>query len=298
MNNFLHCMGSATILFSVLTIATISTLLSERVGILNIGVNGMMIVGAITFSTFSKLIGINSSLHWYWQIFALLFVCIISAIISLLHSFACITLKADQTVVGMAINIFASGLGLFFINIPGLSTGNNIVSSFQNIAIDKNKIFNLYLLIAIIIIVLIFVFFNFTRLGMNYKAIGENTHAAYAAGINIIKSQYISVTFSGILAGFAGALYIFYNSNIFAGNVQGMGYTALAILICGQWRIEIICIVSLFFSLLISATSNEWNILVSLNLLKTLPYILTIIFMIFISKYSKIPKSVGIPFII
>ncbi len=297
----LDYLSNFTLVFSILFIASLSGLASERAGIINIGINGMMIIGALSFSLLGHFMGNKSN---YLQILAILLTMIITGFFSLLHAFACIKLKANQIISGIAINVLASGLGLFFVAIPEITSGSEIFTNFTLISLDsKNGILSLFFFIALFLFVLLYIFFNKTRLGMRYKAIGENPHAAYALGIKVIKIKYFAVILSGCLAGLAGSMFTFYNSNAFSGNVKGEGYIALAILISGQWKVEFIIISSIVFSLLLSFADyipTDPNISQSISnnsiLFSTLPFIITILSMIIFAKNSQVPKALGIPF--
>ncbi len=300
MDNLLQWLGFSSLLFVVLSSASLSGLMSEKVGIINIAINGIMIIGALVFSILGQITN-KSENTWYWQMFALIITCIITGFFALLHGIATITFKADHIVSGMAINILASGIGLFFTSIPNFASGDIIYNHFNVIEVDKYGIINLYLFIILIIASAIFIFLKFTRKGMNYKAIGENQYAAYAMGINVNKNKYIAIFISGILAGFAGSIYTLYNSSMFIGNVSGLGYTALAIMICAQWKSEFIVVIAILFALLTGASNVIWDNDVfkkSQDLFRTLPYAITIILMIMVSKTSMAPKSLGQTFLL
>ncbi len=220
-----------SIIFPVLLLAALAGLACERAGIVNIGINGMMVFSALVFSLLGHFFGGKSN---YLQIPALLITCIASSLFALLHGFACIKLKANQIVSGVAINMLASGIGLFCVNISSLSISNNIFTNFQLLAFDKSRISNIILILAVLIGILGLVFFSKTVFGMRYKSIGENPYSADSIGINVERTRYIAVAISGALAGLAGAGFTFYSSSAFQGNVQGEGFIALAILIFGQ----------------------------------------------------------------
>ncbi|WP_374695813.1 ABC transporter permease [Spiroplasma endosymbiont of Polydrusus formosus] len=291
--------ANGSVLFAVLLIAAMAGLYSERAGVVNIAIDGIMIIGALVHSLLGKVL----SQYGNWmQIIALLVAAISGGGGALLHGFASITLKAQQVISGTALNLLATGLGLFFVSIPTLTTGNMIKTGFSTIGIDSYQIVNIFLIIAIVLAGFTFVFFHFTKTGIHYVGCGENPNAVDSAGINVIRTRYKAVIISGCLAGLAGAMFTYYVSGQFRGDVQGQGYIALAIMIFGQWRIQYITVGAVLFSFLIALSETlwrftGWNIAEPSNqLLKILPFVFALITMVSFSKYSKVPKASCIPF--
>lgn len=223
--------ANGSILFAVLLIAAMAGLYSERAGVVNIAIDGMMIIGALVYALLGKVL---SQYGNGMQIIALLIATICGGTFALLHGFASITLKAQQVISGTALNLLATGIGLFFVSIPSLAAGNMIQTGFSTIGIDSYQIINIFLIIAIVLAGFTFIFFRFTKTGLRYVGCGENPNAVDAAGINVIKTRYKAVIISGCLAGLAGAMFTHYLSGQFRGDVQGQGYIALAIMIFGQ----------------------------------------------------------------
>ncbi|AGM25641.1 ribose/galactose ABC transporter permease [Spiroplasma syrphidicola EA-1] len=291
--------ANASVLFAVLLIAAMAGLYSERAGIVNIAIDGMMIIGALTYALLGKML---SQYGNGMQLIALLGAGLVGGLFALLHGFATITLKSQQIISGVAINLLATGLGLFFVSIPSLAVGNMIKTGFTIIGIDNAKIINIFVIIAVILAIFTFVFFYFTKAGTRFAACGENPHAIDAAGISVVKIRYTAVIISGVLASIAGAMFTHFLSNQFRGDVQGQGYIALAIMIFGQWRIQYITLGAVLFSFLIALASSlwrfaGWNIADPSNqLLKILPFVFALVTMVAFSKYSKVPKASGIPF--
>jgi len=291
-----------TLLFAILFIAALSGFASERAGIINIAINGMMIIGALSFSLFGTLVNSSGNNNWS-QIFGFLFAMLITSIFALLHAIACIKFKANHIVAGLAINLLGSGIGLFFTNIPSLAVGNHIFNHYNILSFDKYQISNIFLFIAIILFVVFFVIFKFSKVGLRYRSIGENPYASDSLGINVKKYQYSAVILSGALAGLAGAAFsLAYDP--FAGNVQGLGFVALALLIFGQWRVEYLFIGSLFFGILSGIGSfiplvSGIPTAISNNsiILNVLPFLFTIIVMVIFSKTTRPPEFDGKHFI-
>ncbi|WP_338970136.1 ABC transporter permease [Spiroplasma endosymbiont of Labia minor] len=285
---------------AILLIASLSGMMSERAGIVNISIEGMMTTGALGFAIISSFSGTNNAT----QLLGIIIAMICSGLIALLHAYASVTLKADQTIVGTAINLLASGIALFVCTLGAFGdSASYIAGTFKAITFGVNGVMSLYIILAIVLLIIIIVFFNFTKIGMRYAAVGENPNAIDAAGISVIKYRYIALFISGLLAGLAGAIYVVTLSPLaFYGDVRGFGFLALAIMICGQWRPTYIFLVSILFALLFSLatyitnfTDNSW-IKNNLILFKILPFIGSLLVMIIFSKRSKMPKADGIPF--
>lgn len=290
------------IILPMLTVAAIATLYSERIGIINIGVNGMMIFGAFLFALtgygFHKA-GFNS--NWS-QLIAFVIAMAAGGLFALLHGYVCITLKGDQIISGMAINILASGIALFFVTLP-FAEGNQIDSGYKILAADHTQIANLYVLIALILVIATFVFFRYTKTGIRYAAIGENPRAIESCGVNVIRMKYCATVWSGMLSALAGSFYILMNT-IFIGNVGGQGFVAIAIMIFGQWRSLLIGLGALVFAFLISLadylpTFDNVSAGVQNNavILKAVPFLLILVFMMIFAKKNKMPRALGVPYV-
>lgn len=289
----------SSLIFVVLVLGALSGLISERAGVVNIGIEGMMIIGALAFASFGKNIG--SSWGNWSQIIAFLIAGIAAMSFAIFHAFASITLKSDQIISGVAINILAAAIAVFVVQLPG----NNgfIAIPYTLPKIGTTEFFNLYLLLAIIIIVTIAIVLKHTKWGLRHIATGENPNAADAAGINVIKRRYIAVLISGFLAGLAGGVFTMYASQTFRGTVGGNGFISLAILIFGQWRVPLITIGAVLFAIVettgsripylpdiapwVSNNSDLWSVL---------PFVTSLLVLVFTSRWSKTPKSLGIPF--
>lgn len=301
MEQFEFLSSGFTLMFSIFFLAAISGFLSEKLGIINIGINGLMVFGALIFALLGHSFNSNNVLL---QLLALIIACLLTGLFASLHSIAVIKFRANQIISGFAINMLAAGIGLFFVNIRTLSVSSKIFTKFDLISLDgKTGIFNIFLIISILFLIGLLLFFQFSKFGVRYKSIGENPYVGNSLGININKTRYIGLFFSGVIAGLAGCAFTFYTANSFEGGVQGQGFIALAILIFGQWRILNIFLAAVFFSFL-------WTIATYLPLMKgiakviadnsillnIIPFLFTIISMIIFSKRSKMPKSLGLDF--
>lgn len=290
-----------SILFTVLLIAAIATLFSERVGCINISINGNMIIGCLLFALFGFYCNKNNHLGQWSQLIALLLAMIGTAVFSLIYACAIITFQTNQIVTGTAVNVFALSIGGFLVLMPQ-SVSGQYPTNFNLYGLDQHKIIHLYLLLAVVITIIAVVFFKYTRHGLRWTALGENPTAVYLSGSNILKIRYLAVIISGLLSGFSGVVFSFSFNNNFVGNVQGQGFVALAIMIAGQWKIYFIILGSLLFSFLHALVDwlpfNSQNNFATNNhyLLKMIPFIVAILVMLFFNKKQYGPKVIGQPF--
>ena len=293
-----------TFLFaSVLMLGALSGYFSERVGIANIGINGQMIFGALMFCIFSEIF--YSRLGNESFVLPMLFAMVLTLLMSSLFGFLTITLKANQIVAGTAINLLGAGLGTFLTEPLGQLISNGVHTKLQSeyLGIDGLNGSSFYLttlliFIAVIIILIGLLFMmKYTPFGLRLRAIGNNPNAVDAQGINVIKYQWVAVSISGLLAGLAGALYMYNLGGQFLGNVSGYGFLSLAILIAGSWRIPLLIIISIGFAFL---TKVFEQLTISNNVPRDvsyiIPYAITLVGMIAFSRWNVGPKNIGIPF--
>lgn len=295
-----------------LLIVALGALYCERSGVINIGLEGFMIVGSFAGAfTIVKLQGSfpagNSTHLWI----GLLVAAITGAIFSLLHAFASINLSANQVISGTAINMIAGSLTIFLArNITG--SGNiGIQMGFvpKDIPVLSKipvlgpllftKTYPTTWLVLGIIAISAFVLYK-TSFGMRLRACGEHPQAAQAAGVSVFKMRYIGVMISGALSSLGGAIIIVTYSGEFNGSVAGLGFLALAALIFGQWKPLGILGATMFFGFAITIANVSQAIPSLENIppvaLKVFPYIVTLIALIIFSKSSQAPKVSGEPF--
>lgn len=298
------------IIFSMpLLITALGGLFSERSGIVNIGLEGLMVIGA-----FSSAISIFY-LQTVWPknpeavLWIGLLVAMISGVLfSLLHAFATINLSANQIISGTAINMIAVALTVFLArNITG--SGNvRILSGFSpsdipvlsSIPIIGDLFFTRTYpttWVILLIVILSGIVLYKTRFGLRLRSCGEFPQAAEAAGINVMKIRYSGVMISGAFAGLGGALIIVTFAGEFTGTVSGLGFLALASLIFGQWKPLGVLGATFFFGFA-STVANVSQVLPALAIfppiiLKTFPYVVTLIALVIFSKSSQVPKALG-----
>ncbi|WEK83223.1 MAG: ABC transporter permease [Mycoplasma sp.] len=293
----------ALIYGAILLIGGLSGLLSERAGIVNIGIDGMMCFGALFYGIFSsKAVGIAE--HGLWTMpFVLLLTMLATTITGLLHGYACINLKANHIISGTAINLIGVAL-CQFANLPlaqVLDEGKaRLESGYTNFLFVGNNVYGssiIIFIIAILIAVGIWVVLNKTKTGLRYKAVGENPFAVAAQGISVLKYQWTAVILSSAFAGLAGALFLF-KTNVFNGDTEGLGYLALAIMIVGAWKVEWTIVAAWIFALFTGLTNTDvlLNAGVPKAIANSIPYIITLVILVFFSKWVQPPEYDGIPY--
>ena len=293
-----------------LLITALGALFSERSGVVNIGLDGLMIIGS--FAGAITIMFLQDSMAGNLPIWIGLVVSALAGMIfSLLHAFASINLKADQVISGTAINMIAGALTIFLARNIGGSGNINI----RNPLIQKDipvlsdipvigdllftKTYATTWVVLIIVAIATFVLYK-TSFGMRLRACGEHPQAADAAGVNVYKMRYIGVMLSGALSGLGGGIILVTYQGEFTGSVSGLGFLALAALIFGQWKPLGILGASLFFGFA-STVANVSQVIPELAtippvILKTFPYIMTLLALVIFSKKSQAPKAAGEPF--
>lgn len=305
-----------TLLFAIpLMIVAIGGMFSERGGVVNIALEGIMIMSAfvgIYYVHNVQLTGGGQSQGTL--LIALIIAGIVGIVFSCLHAFASIHVKADQTISGTALNLLAPALGLFiakmqqngiqFISfknyyrikeVPGLASIPVIGDLFF-----KDAYISTFIGIAILVISG-YVLYR-TRFGLRLRACGENPQAADAAGVNVYFYRYAGVLISGLLAGMGGLIYIIPISTEYNCNVAGYGFLAMAVLIFGNWNPKRIGIAALFFGAMktLAYAYSSIPFLSGLGLptviFKLAPYIATLVLLTFTSKNSAAPRAAGEPY--
>ncbi|MFD2443585.1 ABC transporter permease [Bacillus sp. CGMCC 1.16607] len=297
------------IIFTIpLLITALGGLFSERSGIVNIGLEGLMIVGAfgsaITIFNLQDKIANHSLVLWIGVLAGV----VLGILFSLLHAFASINLSANQVISGTAINMIAAALTIFLArNITG--SGNiRIRSSFDPTNIPGlssipvigplffTRTYPTTWFIIIVLLVSTFILYK-TKFGLRLRSCGEFPQAAEAAGVNVRRIRYLGVMISGAFAGLGGAIIIVTYGGEFTGTVSGLGFLALASLIFGQWRPFGVLGATLFFGFA-STIANVSQVIPELSvippiLLKIFPYVVTLIALVIFSKSSQAPKAAG-----
>ena len=302
-----------TMLFSIpLLLVALGGMFSERSGVVNIALEGIMIIGAFTGIFFISRFG-----NLFSPTITLFIAIIISAlsglIFSLLHAYASINMSADQVISGTALNIFAPAFAIYVTRAIQVVQQISFVNNFRiesvpvlgNIPIIGNLLFkNAYITTYLGFIILALSWFALykTRFGLRLRSCGEHPQAADSVGINVYKMRYFGVAISGALAGIGGLVFVIPTSTNFNATVAGYGFLALAVLIFGQWKPMRILYAAFFFGLMKTLASAYSGIPILSNLpisnsfYKMIPYITTIIVLAFTSKNSQAPKASGLPY--
>ena len=298
--------------FIPLMIVALGGMFSERSGVINIALEGVMIMGAFSGVLFINLT--QGMLSGQLQlILALLIAMVVGILFSMLHAYAAINLKADQTISSTALNMFAPAFCIFFArviqNVQQVGFKNTFrikrVPVLSEIPVIGPMFFrNPYIttLLGFLILIAASVVLYKTRFGLRLRACGEHPQAADSVGINVYKMRYAGVLISGALGGLGGLIYVVPTSTVFNATVEGYGFLALAVLIFGQWKPGRIFLAALFFGLMktIGATYTGIPLLASIGLpdsfYKMLPYVATLLVLAFSSKNSQGPAASGVPY--
>lgn len=313
MHEFSVIFNSTLFFFCILALSALGGMFSERAGIVNIGIEGMMIIGAAGYLIATDTIGLQNSIghtnSMFFQLIVLPVAGLFGALFSVLHGFATIKLKSDHTISGFAINLLAVGLALVIIKAFGHKADKPIMDILELKYVvvikssgyaNKLEVMSLKFIMTILAIVISgFVLYK-TAWGLRFRSVGENPQAADVLGINVSAYKWQGVLISGFLAGLAGGIFVQENYKNFqpTGDVDGLGYIALAIMIMGQWRVTPIALVSLVFGIFYSFVTNILVIMPSqvkiAEIVKILPFILTLLIVGLTSKNSKAPAADGL----
>lgn len=302
-----------TMLFTIpLMIVALGGMFSERSGVVNIALEGIMIMGAFTGILCLNLTGGKMS-GQLQLILAIVIAMVTGGIFSLTHAYAAINMKADQTISGTALNMFAPAFAIF---VARVIQGVQQVQFTNTFRIDSVPVLgkipvigpmlfqNAYITtyLGILILIVSATVLYKTRFGLRLRACGEHPQAADAAGINVYRMQYAGVVISGALGGLGGLVFVVPTSTNFNADVAGYGFLAIAVLIFGQWKPGKILGASLFFGLMkaIAAAYSGIPFLASLGipsyLYKMVPYIATMVVLMFTSRNSQAPRASGVPY--
>ncbi|WP_284703654.1 ABC transporter permease [Clostridium swellfunianum] len=288
-------MYSAPLIFGAL-----GGVLSERAGVVNIGIEGMMVMGAFA----GAAVGYNTGNPWMGFLVA----GIAGGLIALLHAVSAITFKADQTISGIAINLIGPGLALFLCRLffEGAAMTPPVPKKLPKIfgenvsnSVLKSLNVDVTVIIALVLTVVLWFVLYKTKWGLHIRAVGEKPAAADTMGINVFKVRYISVIISGILAGFGGAAMTLAIIPQFTQTaISGQGFIALAAVIFGKWTPHGAYGACLLFgfSQALTVMLGGGSFAIPSEILAMLPYVLTIIVLILFVGKSVAPKADGLPY--
>ena len=326
-----------TLVFAIpLMIVALAGVFAERSGIINIALEGIMVFGAFIGVLFVRIFisaGFPVESGQLMLILVILITMIFGGIFSLLLAYASINLKADQTIGGTALNLLAPALVLFLIILISQQNVLNIDSKYSSadyfmlfqedfglgtktenpLGVIGNILFNkVYLttVYSIVLFISLSIILYKTKFGLRLRSCGEHPQASDSAGINVYKMRYIGTIISGSLAAFGGFIYALTAAGCTSnGDVAGLGFLALAVMIFGNWKPLSIVFAALLFGALkcisVGYAYIDFNndgiyfltkLGISSHFYRILPYLITLVVLAFTSKKSRAPKAEGQPY--
>ena len=301
-----------TLIFaSVLTLVALGGCYSEHSGVINLGLEGIMVIGALGGALAMKYL-CNDIPSFLVIIVVLLGAILFGVAYSALLGVACINLKADQTLIGTALNMLGVAAATVIVKAINTAANPNEPSSTVTYVVPKKSFiiniggfeFNWFMLITVIVLVIAYIVLYRTKFGLRLMACGEHPQAANSVGISVYKMRWGGVMISGALGGLGGICYILAGVSEwkFENGVAGFGFLALAVMIFGQWKPIRIALAALLFGFFraLSNVYSGFDILTALNIpsavYNMMPYIISLIVLAFTSKKSRAPKAEGIPY--
>lgn len=313
--SIIYFLFQQTMFFSIpLLVVALGGMFSERSGVVNIALEGIMVMGAFMGIFFIHHIQAQNLMGGQTLMLAAMLVSAGSGLVfALLHAYAAVNMRADQIISGTALNMFAPAFAIYIARmlqqVQQVSFNNEFrilkVPLLGDIPFLGNLLFrNTYITTFFGLIILLlswFVLFK-TRFGLRLRACGEHPHAADSVGINVYFMRYAGVMISGALAGLGGLIFVIPTSTNFNATVAGYGFLALAVLIFGHWQPHRILFAALLFGFM-KTLSAAYSIVPVLNSLgipnaiyKMAPYVATLVVLAFTSKNSRAPKAAGQPY--
>ena len=301
-----------TLIFaSVLMLVALGGCFSEHSGVINIGLEGIMVMGALGGALMMRYLPDGTAAP-----VMILMVCLAAvlagALYSLLLAVAAVNFNADQTIIGTAMNML--GTAAATVIVKALNTAadpNNVSSTIQYVEQKKAFYFNVgnfelswFMIIALALLIISHVILYKTRFGLRLRSCGEHPQAAASVGISVYKMRYAGVLISGLLGGLGGIVYITAGVSVwkFENGVAGFGFLAMAVMIFGGWHPLKIALASLLFGFFraLGNVYSGFDFMLALNIpsvvYNMLPYIISLVVLAFTSKKSQGPKAAGIPY--
>lgn len=301
----INILASTVRIATPLLLGALGELVSERAGVMNLGIEGTMLMSSfvaflVSFKTNSLILAVGAAI-------------LTGATMSLIMAFMAATMKVDQTVTGLSLNLLASGLSLFWYRVAFKETFSGSIPTVHTMGTARIPIlgdipylgqilFNQSLLtyLAILMVpVITFVLYR-TQMGLSIRSLGENPRAVDMKGIDVTRLQYLSVIFGGVMSGLAGAFITIGTTVRFLPEITaGRGWLALVIVIAGNWRTGRILLAALLFAFLdaFQLQLQGIGIQIPFQILLAAPYILAILVMMGSRARSLAPRHLGMPYV-
>lgn len=289
-----------------LLLAALGELVTERSGVLNLGVEGMLQMGALV----GFLVGFVTGNLWYGALAA----CLASMVLALFMGWLVSTLKLDQTVSGLSLNLLSAGITFYWFRVQFSDAGTEMpnlqifrtgeIPILSDIPYLGDILFSQHWLtyIAFLSVPVVWYFLHRTRIGLQLRSTGENPRAVDMKGLSVSKHQYGALAFGGFMAGLGGAFLTLASAGMFLPEIQaGRGWIAIALVIFGNWIPWRIMVGAIFFGFIdaLQLSLQALNVNLPHQLLLALPYILTIVALTVAAArgQSKEPLHLGAPYI-
>ena len=313
--NYLHNMITDGLAFGIpLFIMAVGAIYSEKSGVTNLAVEGFQGFGAFCGAVLATILALYAGLSTQTILYIALAMALVGgALYAILHALLCIQFKAEQVISGVVINILGISLTTFLTSqISGVLFGSAsnkftlgvsdrfTVPGLSSVPVLGAVFTNVYPFEVILLVISLFAWYLMynTRLGMRLRACGDNPQAVDAAGGNVARTRFIAVMISGGLSGIGGMCFAYSLLSQFSPSIYlGYGYLAIAAMIFGNWNIVPTFFVCLFFGIaraggyqlcLFMGLSSQYT-----NLFMTIPYILTLLLLLFFSKRNHPPRAIG-----
>lgn len=301
-----------TLLFAcILSLVALGGCFSEHSGIINLGLEGIMVMGAMGGALAMRYLPIGTN-GFVVVVVTILASVLVGLIYSALLGVAAIHFNADQTLVGTAMNILGTALATVIVKSINTATNSDDHSSIVQYIEEKKAFvvdingfqFSWFMVITLVLVIAAYVVLYKTKFGLRLMACGEHPQAADSVGINVYKMRWAGVLISGVLGGLGGICYITTGVSEwqFEYGVAGFGFLSLAVMIFGKWKPQNIAMAALLFGFF-RALSNVYMGFPSLvamgipsGIYNMIPYIISLVVLAFTSKQSRAPKAEGIPY--
>ncbi len=289
-----------TLVFTtVLALVALGGMFSERSGVINLGLEGIMVIGALAGAIVTSVLSKANCPNFLNVIVSIIASMISGWLFSMLLGIACIKFKADQTITGTALNIMSTALAVVIARMYTKTPSSQVDYTRQIYMFSYDGNVGIFLIFMLVATFASYVFLFKTSGGLRLMSCGEHPQAADSVGINVYKERYLGVSISGILGGLGGFAYIVQSAGQwdFKYGVTGFGFLALAVMIFGQWKPIKILLAALVFGLCQTvAIIYSGTLGIPQFVYKMLPYIVCMIVLVLTSKKSRAPKAEGQPY--